>query len=558
MNALKVTAAVALLLSMEIQPLCAQTNRWPGPPPSFRGPGQQPLRPRAAPAWNNKRRIDFRLSTFDLATNFVVAKVVTGEEVPSKIALVVKRVGLSATGAPAAYPAPPHGTNLSPSQAMEFARARIAAMQSQFEEEKVDWEKATWIPFTTTLPIDLGPGEGKRLVSIAGRWQDGNGTYEVGSGTHVKVRLRPPLVVITNPPEAVTSQPMIQLQGYTDEPVQRIRYDLFNASKTVTDAEGFVTDQYFDSASSDYTSNYFNCFDIDLAPGTNTIVLRCQDWAGNTATNTLTYTFTTEGDKTPPSLALDRPINGHWLSGETFTARGRTDDPTARLTALVVADGRTNLVEGLVERNGYFWVEHIPLRAGANLLTLTATDAAGNSSQTNLVVYRSNELLTLDPIPPDRLWQGDVTVSGRVSPPNQPVWVNGVQARVKGDGTWVAEHVPVLSPNGGTAVFEATTQLAPAATTNQPPPLASPQHLISVNTGLGTNALTLNPRQPSCGVFNLHLTGAAGRSFVLLTSTNLASWIPLLTNLGAQDTFEFTDTNTAGEPCRFFRLVPIP
>lgn len=501
------------------------------------------------------------MNTFDLATNFVVAAVETGEEIPSQISLVVKRLGLPRTSAPAALAAGKSGTNASRDQAMEAARASMEALKARFTEEQVDWQQASWIPFTATLPIDLGPGEGKRIIWIAAKW--GNTGLQSASGTHVKVDHIPPLVTITNPPERVTSQPIIQLQGYTDEPVQSIRYDLFNASNHLTDVQGAVNEQFYDPVAAEFTTNYFTCYDIELALGTNTIVLRCQDLAGNVATNTLTYLFTLEQDKTPPVFSVDRPINGHELSGDTFTARGRVDDPTAQMTALVWANGKTNIVEGLVERIGYYWVEHIPLGAGANYLTLTATDAAGNSSQTTLVVYRSNDILTIDPVPADLLNRANVTVTGKVSPLNQAVWVNGVQARVSPDGTWVATRVPVLSPNGGTAVFEVIAipsagTPAPAASTNQPALPAKSQGLVSVVAGLGTNAVTLNSQQPACGAFSLHLNGAIGRSFILLSSTNLAEWTPILTNLNSQETFDFTDSNLAGYPCRFFRLLPIP
>ena len=124
---------------------------------------------------------------------------------------------------------------------------------------------------------------------------------------------------------------MIQLQGYSTRPLRSIRYDLLNSSNGVTNAEGFVNHQEIDRLTGDLSTNYFTCHDIDLAPGDNTIVLRCQDFAGNVATNVFSYLFTLEGDNTPPIIALDRPINGHKLSGNTFTARGRLDDPTAKV-----------------------------------------------------------------------------------------------------------------------------------------------------------------------------------------------------------------------------------
>lgn len=549
-----VVPAVALLLSLGMHSLWGQTNRWPARSPGFRGFGPQRPGPIGTAGWDNKRRIALRLDRFDLATNFVVAKIETGEQVPNQIACVVKRLGSPVTNAMVPFPASVSGTNLSPEEILRFGKARLAAAKSRRAEEEVDWQQATWIPFAGTLPIDLGPGEGRRLIWIAAKWTSLNESFQRASGTHVRVRCTPPIITITNPIEAVTSRPMIQLQGYTDEPVQRIRYDLQNASNHVSDAEGFVNDQYYDPMVNAFSTNYFSCYDIELAPGTNTIELRCQDLAGNVATNILTYFFTLEGDKTPPAISLDSPINGHQLSSDTFTARGRLDDPTAQITARIWTDGGTNVVEGLVERDGYFWVEPIPLGAGANRLALTATDAAGNSSQTNLVVYRSNETLTIDSIPVDQLWNLTVTIAGRVSPPRQGVWVNGVEAKVKPDGSWVAERVPVLSPNGGTAVFEATT----VPPSGERAPAARPQELVSVVAGLGTNPVTLNPSRPSCGAFSLHLTGTAGRAFVLYASTNLTDWTPILTNRSSSETFDFTDTEATTNKCRFFRVSPLP
>jgi YD repeat-containing protein len=51
------------------------------------------------------------------------------------------------------------------------------------------------------------------------------------------------------------------------------------------------------------------------------------------------------------------------------------------------------------ERTGLFWVDGLPLLPGTNLLTLTATDLAGNSSVTNITVVQSDVLLTIDDFP---------------------------------------------------------------------------------------------------------------------------------------------------------------
>jgi hypothetical protein len=547
MNIQKIVVVTASFLTLTPCAVAAQTNRHPAQPsmaPRFGG-ASRPDSPGPA-AWDPRREIKLRLPTFDLATNFVVAKVETGAEVPSQIALIVKQLKPPATNGLPKRPGP--GASLQ--EMAQFFTAQSKALEVQFDDERIDWSQAVWIPFTTTLPLDLGPGEGRRLVSIAARW----GSPAMSStGIFVRVDRTPPVITITNPTETVTSRPMIQLEGYTDEPVQKVRYDLINASNHLSNAEGYVNHQDYDSVTRDMTTCYFSCLDIELAPGRNTVVVRCEDRAGNVAEKTLKYVFTLEGDKTPPVISLDRPVNGHTLSGPTFTARGRVDDPTAQVVAVVRSGDQAQTLEGLVERNGYFWVEHIPLGAGANHLALTATDAAGNSSQTNLVVYSSKEVLTIDSVPADQLWNATVRVSGRVTPSGERVWVNGVEAKVNPDGTWVAERVPVLSPNGGTAVFEAST--APPSGKSA---VSKPQELIAVTARLGTNAAVLNPGQPSCGAFDLHLNGVGGRAFVLYASTNLTDWTPLLTNVSAQETFEFTDNEAGAHKCRFFRVVPLP
>jgi len=225
----------------------------------------------------------------------------------------------------------------------------------------------------------------------------------------------------------------------------------------VENVQGFVNHQHHDPLLFQFTTNYFTCYDIELALGTNWIVLRCEDLAGNTATNTFTFVFGLDQDTNPPVIRLDRPFDQYEASSDTVTARGQLDDPTAKVTAKISGGGNTNTVEGMVERDGYFWVEEIPLRPGTNNLLIKATDAAGNSSQTNVVVYKGNQIITIDPVPKDQLWNVAVTVTGKIDPIHS-LWVNGVRADVKTDGTWIATNVPVISPGGGgTAVFEAST-----------------------------------------------------------------------------------------------------
>ena len=131
-------------------------------------------------------------------------------------------------------------------------------------------------------------------------------------------------------------------------------------------------------------------------------------------------------------------------------------DPTVTISATITdTNGDTNVVTGLVERNGKFWVENLPLNSGINALTLTVTDVVGNTSVTNISVVQSALVLTMNPVTPDtQLWQPTVNLTGTISDASQAVWVNGVKGHNNGYGTWSATNVPTTA--GGTASFTIT------------------------------------------------------------------------------------------------------
>jgi hypothetical protein len=414
---------------------------------------------------------------------------------------------------------------------------------------------AKWLPFQTNYVVDLEPGDGDRSIKFSYRYK-GQSRSSGWSGSSVTVQTTKPVLRIVNPTNTIQPQPLIQLQGYSSQPLQSVRYDLANESgvKVLTDEEGFVNSRYEGGFPFQPGEEYFTCFDIELSPGTNTIILRCQDEAGNSMTTNLVYVFTTVGDTKPPMLVLHWPRPGMNLAMKAFTARGRSDDPTATMEGFIVGAGRTNLITGFPERNGYFWFEEIPLSLGENFLTLMATDVAGNRSVTNLMIFgHAGPVITLDPIEPAKLWQPHLTLTGKVSPAQNRVWINGVEATVKPDGAWVADRVPVISPNGGTATFEMTATPPDGAKKG----ITEAGGWLAAQASLGPNPVVLNATAPACGTFQLRLTDTAGRPFVLLTSTNLTDWIPLLTNAVPDSAFEYTDYNRDNHPCRFFRVVPL-
>jgi len=312
---------------------------------------------------------------------------------------------------------------------------------------------ATWQPFSTNFSATLPDQDATHTVLLAlrGRTLDFSPSCDE---TEITLDRVPPLLLVTNPSLSTVSRPYVQLQGLANEPVAVMSYDLVNAAGTLTNEPAFVVDQYFDTNCFDFTTNYFQAYDVELTNGVNAITLTAVDLAGNVSQTNLNVTLSYAGANNPPTLSFLWPTNGSHLSGNDFYIRGQISDETASVTARQVdAGGNTNDTPGLVERNGMFWVENLALADGTNVVTLLARDAAGNLSSTNLQVVKSSVIVTITSMPEgEELNQPFGTVYGTVSDPSYNVFVNGVAAVVDASGYWLAENVPI--PGFGTATFD--------------------------------------------------------------------------------------------------------
>lgn len=319
--------------------------------------------------------------------------------------------------------------------------------------DNTNFASATWIPYTTSLSVNVGSTDGPHQVWIGLK---GRATTSEGSwGEWPLTRdTAPPVITITNPIVTTVSRPILQLQGYSPEPLSSLYYDVTNAAGSLTNVQGYVNKQWFDTNLFELTTNWFECVDIQLTNGNNIIALRATDVAGNVTTNVYSYVLDYSGDTTAPVLTVYWPQDGTQISGNSFTFRGWLDDSTANVTAQIVdASDVTNAVSGLLERDGLLWVEDLPLGSGTNTLTLTMTDAAGNVSVTNLTVIHSDVLLTVNDVPESQLNQARVTVSGTINVSDRKIWVNGMEVTNVSDGIWFVEGVPLNE--GGTAVIQA-------------------------------------------------------------------------------------------------------
>jgi hypothetical protein len=292
------------------------------------------------------------------------------------------------------------------------------------------------------------------------------------------------IIVITSPATNMISQPMIQIIGYYPREIEAITYDITNIAginKNQNDwqLKGYVADRFFDKTRWDrmtqenfknrnkpwkpgleterpesaFTTNFFQIYDVNLAPGKNRIAIHVRDENGRQHSTKRFYTLDYASDKTPPVLMLIWPTNNTEIAGDNFTLNARVDDNNATLkTTIKDAMGKIHEGYAIVERNGLVWVKNLPIGPGLNKVTIVATDAAGNSSTNLFSVKKSSVSVAMQPLEGDQLNKPLVNVHGTVSDATCKVEVNGIAATVHTNGSWEARAVPV-SPTG-TANFK--------------------------------------------------------------------------------------------------------
>jgi len=322
--------------------------------------------------------------------------------------------------------------------------------------DNTNFAGATWTSYTSSnITASLGSTQGWHEIWVGLKGPASGATVTLVC-KNLKLDSLRPTIVITNPATSTVNVPMIQLYGYSSEDLDRISCDVSNALGVETNLDAGVTGRSYDTNTWEFSMNNFECLDVSLTNGPNTIIVHATDLAGNVTTTNFNFTVDYSGKTNPPVFSLTWPTNGTRISGAAFNVDGLVNDPTVTVSGLIVAtNGTTNLLTGLVERNGKFWVENIPLNAGTNSLTLTVADVVGNTSVTNINVVQSSLVLAMDPVADkSQLWNRTINVTGTISDASQAVWVNGVKGHNNGDGTWSASNVPTT--DGGTASFTIT------------------------------------------------------------------------------------------------------
>jgi hypothetical protein len=314
---------------------------------------------------------------------------------------------------------------------------------------------ASWTPYTSSnITANLGATPGWHTVWVGLRGLPAN-AQQTWNAVALNLSLTAPTLVVTNATDVTI--PLLQLGGYANEELASLTFDLANANGTISNQTGFMTGATFDTNRWSCTNVTFTCFDLTLASGVNTVTLHATDLAGNLTSISQNFTLNYT-NKPAPVIQLYWPQDGTQIGGSSFTLRGAVDDPTVALSAQITdTNGDTNIVAGVIERNGNFWVENIPLFPGTNYLTLTATDINTNVTMTNITIVQPDVQITIDPIYGDPNQPTVEEMDGTINATNYVLWVNGVAITnfdfYENTYCWSAYNVPM---NGaGRAVVQA-------------------------------------------------------------------------------------------------------
>jgi len=193
-------------------------------------------------------------------------------------------------------------------------------------------------------------------------------------------------------------------------------------------------------------TNSWQAFSLPLQPGANEITVTARDAEGNTGSDTITINYRL--DTIPPRLTITSPTDKNLFetTNSRLSVNGEVSDDVG------VAEVRWQIDRGrggFAEITGRTWrIPVVLLQPGANTLTVTAVDFAGNAAQARLeIVFRPEYLIEtyagrailrdLDPSPGDLATRNQLRFPRGVAPDaagnlfiaeNQPGLVHKINA----------------------------------------------------------------------------------------------------------------------------------
>jgi hypothetical protein len=214
---------------------------------------------------------------------------------------------------------------------------------------------------------------------------------------------------------------------------------------------------------------------VVLQPGANVVTVTARDAAGNLAAATLAVTYTAP-DTTAPVVSITAPTTAATFStNSTPVTLGGTGTDNVGVTQVTWSNDRGG--SGTASGAGIWTASGIVLQLGANVLTVTARDAAGNLGTASVTA-------TYDPTPPTMAITTP-TAGPTYTTPTSPLTLGGTAA----DDIGVTQ-VTWSSDRGGSGTATGTTTWSVSGISLLP----------------GTNVLTVTARDAANNVSTAGLT----------------------------------------------------
>jgi hypothetical protein len=204
--------------------------------------------------------------------------------------------------------------------------------------------------FRVTVPLVEGPNQ----INVTCTDDTGNSNTTTIWGTRDTT---PPSIDITSPKDYLmvnlSGDPIIQVEG-TTEPDSLI-YINGNSMNVQSDGSFNTT--------------------IGLGPGLNVISFTAKDGVGNANSTVRRVIY----DKSPPRLNITSPDDASWTNKTVITVMGYSEEG-----AIIESGGK----QTTVAIDGSWELEVELLKEDSNLITVSATDTAGNPIQRSIILNR--------------------------------------------------------------------------------------------------------------------------------------------------------------------------
>jgi hypothetical protein len=317
---------------------------------------------------------------------------------------------------------------------------------------------------------------------------------------------------VANAPTADTSSPLVTISGPTSSPTYTSSTATMSLNGSSSDSVGvtsvsWVNDRGGSGTASGTTS--WGIASVGLQVGTNVITVTARDAAGNVGTDVLTVTHSLP-DTTAPSVAISSPTAAttHASASSTMTISGAAADAVG-VTQVSWANDRGG--SGTAAGTTNWSASGIVLQTGANVITVTARDAAAN---------RSTDVLTVTYTPPDTA-APTITIVGPTTATSYSTTSNVVTIGGSSSDNMGVTAVTWSNNRGGSGFSSGTTSWSVPSVS-----LHGGSNVITVTAqdaagNRGTDVLTVNYAAPDTTVPTIAITGPTSSVSYATTSSSL-------------------------------------